>query len=101
MATINFSKDLHADAINAVRKYKNIKAKIAELEADLDSAKAVIVSAMGENDTAIAKVGGVSLTITNKDITSTRLDSKVLKAKYPAIAKECSNTTTSPRFTIK
>lgn len=101
MATINFSKDLHADAISAVRKYKNIKAKIAELEAELDTHKAVILDAMADNDTAVCKVGGVTLTVTNKAVTSTRVDTKALKAKYPKVAAECSSTSTAPRFTIK
>lgn len=101
MATINLNKDLHADALNAIRKYKNIKAKIAELEGELDTHKAIILDAMGTNDTAVCKVGGVTLTVTNKSITSTRVDTKALKAKYPEIAKECSSTSTSPRFTIK
>lgn len=101
MATINLSKDFHSDAINAIRKYKNIKAKIAELEAELDTHKAVILSAMADNDTAVCKVGDVTLTVTNKNVTSTRVDTKALKAKYPAIASECSTTSTAPRFTIK
>lgn len=101
MATINLSKDLHADAISSIRKYKNIRAKIAELEVELDTHKAVILSAMADNDTAVCKVGGVVLTVTNKVITSTRVDTKTLKALHPEIAKECSTTSTAPRFTIK
>ena len=101
MATINFTKDLHADAIAAVRKYKNIKARIAELEKELDEHKDTVLAAMGANDTAVCKVGGVILTVTNKPVTSTRVDTKGLKAKYPDIAKECSTTSTSPRFVIK
>lgn len=101
MATINLTKDLHADAINAIRKYKNLKAKIAEMEKELDEHKLVILAAMADNDTAITKVGGVTLTVTNKAVTSTRLDTKAVKAKYPAIWEECSSTSTSPRFIIK
>lgn len=101
MATINLTKDLHADAINAVRKYKNIKAKIAELEKELDEHKAVILMAMADNETATARVGGVTLTVTNKPVTSTRLDTKAVKERYPSIWAECSTTSTASRFTIK
>ena len=101
MATLNLSKDLHNDAIKSVKAYKNIKAKIAALEAELDAHKAVILAAMGDNDTANCNVGGVTLTVTNKVITSTRLDSKAVKAKYPQVAAECSTTTSSARFIVK
>lgn len=102
MATINFNKDLHADAINAIRKYKNIKAKIAELEAELDTHKATILEAMGANDTAVCKVGGVTLTVANKNVTSTRVDVAKVKAKFPDTwGDEFGTTSTSPRFTIK
>lgn len=101
MATINFNKELHKDAVEAIRKYKNIKAKIAELEAELDGHKSTILAAMGDNDTAICKVGGVTLTVTNKTIASTRLDTKKVKELHPKIWTECSSTTTAPRFTIK
>lgn len=101
MATINFSKDLHGDAIKSVKAYKNIKAKIALLEAELDGHKATILAAMGDNDTATCAVGGITLTVTNKAVTATRLDSKAVKAKYPQVAEECSTTSTSPRFTVK
>ncbi len=101
MATINLTKELHPDAINAIRKYKNIKAKIAELETELETHKAVILETMANNDTAVCKVGGVTLTVTNKAVTSTRVDTKAIKAKYPQIAAECSTTTTAPRFVVK
>ncbi len=87
--------------LDAIRKYKNIKARIAELESELDVYKVVIIDGMGGEDTATAKIGGVSLTVTNKAVTTTRLDTKALKAKYPAIAAECAVTSTAPRFTIK
>lgn len=87
--------------IQAIRNYKNLKAKIAELESQLDANKAVILEAMGDADTATASVAGMTVTITNKAVTSTRLDSKKVKALYPQIVAECSTTTTAPRFIVK
>lgn len=87
--------------LNAIKDYKNIKAKIAKLEAELEEAKAVILAGMGDADTAEAKVNGVAITVTNKTVTSTRIDTKKLKAKYPKIAAECSTTSASPRFIVK
>lgn len=101
MATINFTGDNFKDVTSAIRKYKNLKAQIARLESELDDAKAVIVNAMGNNDTAVCKVGGVVLTVTNKVITSTRIDTKKVKDLYPQVAAECSTTSAAPRFTIK
>ena len=89
------------EVLNAIRRYKNAKARIAELETELDSAKAIILNAMGDNDTATAKVGGMTVTVSNKDVTATRLDTKAVKAKYPQIAKECSVISTSKRFIVK
>lgn len=96
-----FNKNNDKAVIEAIRKYKNIKVKIAEMEAELDTYKAVILDAMGEDVAATCKVGNVILTVTNKAVTSTRVDTKALKNKYPAIAAECSTTSTAPRFVVK
>lgn len=98
---MNFNKDEHAEVIKAIKAYKNLKAKMAEMEKEADALKAVIITAMGANDTATCKAGGVSLTVTNKQVTTTRIDTKKVKEFYPAVAAECSTTSTSPRFTVK
>lgn len=89
------------DIMNAIRRYKNVKVQIDNLEKELDELKAVIINGMDGKESLSVKVGGVSLTVTYKPITSTRVDTKKLKELYPQIAAECSTTTTSPRFTIK
>lgn len=89
------------NAVAAIKAYKNAKAKIAELEKVLDDSKAIILDAMGNADTATANVAGMTVTITNKTVTSTRIDTKAIKAKYPQVAAECSTTSAAPRFIIK
>lgn len=89
------------EAIAAIKAYKNAKAKIAELETVLDNSKAIILNAMGDAESVTANVSGMKVTITNKAITTTRIDTKAVKAKYPAIATECSETKTAPRFIVK
>lgn len=96
---LDFTKNL--DVSKAIKRYKNLKAQEDGIKKELDTLKAEIVTAMGTEESATCKVGGVVLTVTNKAITSTRVDTKALKAKYPDIAVECSSTTTAPRFTVK
>lgn len=98
---ILFSKELNPDVIKAVKKFKNLKAQEDAIKAELETLKAEIVTAMGGDTQAACKVNGVSFSITYKEITSTRLDSKAVKEKYPAIYAECSTTSTAPRFTLK
>lgn len=89
------------NVISSVRKYKNIKAQIVALEKELDDCKTTILTAMGDSDTATCKVGGMIVTVTNKAVTSTRIDTKKLKVAYPKVAAECSITTTAARFIVK
>lgn len=97
---INFGKD-RQDVINAARKYKNLKIQIKSAEAELDKCKAVILDAMGDNDTAICKASGVYLEITNKIVKSTRVDVAKVKAAFPDWEKRFGSTTENPRFTVK
>lgn len=100
MATINFNSELHADAIKALKAFNRANAKIAELEKSKEDAKAIIIAAMGGAEEAKVTIGGTAMTVRYKNVSSNRLDTKALKAKYPAIAEECSTTSSNPRFTV-
>lgn len=101
MNEVTFSKNYHPEALAALKQYKNLKDQIETLEAEAEKARAIIIAAMELDTVAHAKVNGIALKVTWKNISSTRLDTKAIKSKYPAIAAECSTTTAAPRLTIK
>lgn len=87
--------------IQAIRNYNRVKAKIAELEKELDTHKAAIIDSMGGQEEVSVSVSGLSVVVTNKVVTTTRIDTKKARAAYPDIMQTCGTTTSGPRFTVK
>lgn len=77
-------------------EYRENKRLIEELEALNESLKANIVAMMGDRETVTE--GATKATL--KTVTSSRLDSKGIKADYPDIFTAYSTPTTYKRFTV-
>lgn len=77
-------------------EYRENKRLIEELEALTESLKANIITMMGDRETVTE--GATKATL--KTVTSSRLDSKGIKADYPDIFTAYSTPTTYKRFTV-
>lgn len=77
-------------------EYRENKRLIEELEALNESLKANIITMMGDRETVTE--GSTKATL--KTVTSSRLDSKGIKADYPDIFTAYSTPTTYKRFTV-
>lgn len=77
-------------------EYRENKRLIEELEALNESLKADIITLMGDRETVTE--GATKATL--KTVTSSRLDSKGIKANYPDIFTAYSTPTTYKRFTV-
>lgn len=77
-------------------EYRENKRLIEELEALNESLKANIIAMMGDRETVTE--GATKATL--KTVTSSRLDSKGIKADYPDIFTAYSTPTTYKRFTV-
>lgn len=78
------------------REYRELQRMGEEIAAEMDALKERIRAAMGENDTMTAG----EYKITNKAVSSSRLDSVALKKALPEIAAQFTKTTVSRRFVI-
>ena len=78
------------------REYRELQRMGEEIAAEMDDLKERIRAAMGENDTVTAG----EYKITNKAVSSSRLDSVALKKALPEIAAQFTKTTVSRRFVI-
>lgn len=78
------------------REYRELQRMGEEIAAEMDALKERIRAAMGENDTVTAG----EYKITNKAVSSSRLDSVALKKALPEIAAQFTKTTVSRRFMI-
>ena len=78
------------------REYRELQRMSEEIAAEMDALKERIRAAMGENDTVTAG----EYKITNKAVSSSRLDSVALKKALPEIAAQFTKTTVSRRFVI-
>ncbi len=78
------------------REYRELQRMGEEIAAEMDALKDRIRAAMGENDTVTAG----EYKITNKTVSSSRLDSVALKKALPEIAAQFTKTTVSRRFVI-
>lgn len=77
-------------------EYRENKRLIEELEALNETLKANIIAIMGDRETVTE--GATKATL--KTVTSSRLDSKGIKADYPGIFTAYSTPTTYKRFTV-
>ena len=85
-----------SDFEKRVNEYRENKRLIEELEAMNDAVKAEIIGMM---QGAPEMVQGTAKAI-YKDVSSVRLDSKLLQAVHPDIYAECSKRTTYKRFSV-
>lgn len=76
----------------ACREYRELE----DIKAELDAIKEMITQAMGEADTLTAGEYKISY----KLVTSSRLDSKALKAEAPELAARYTRQTQYMRFVI-
>lgn len=84
---------LFEEKVNAYRENKRL---IEELEAMNDTVKAEIINMMHG---APEMVQGTAKAI-YKDVSSVRLDSKLLQATHPDVYAECSKKTVYKRFSV-
>lgn len=77
-------------------EYRENKRLIEELEAMNDTIKACIISLMGDRETVIEGAAKAMF----KTVTSSRVDTKALKAELPDIAAEYTTETSYKRFTV-
>ena len=77
-------------------EYRENKRLIEELEALNETLKTNIIAIMGDRETVTE--GATKATL--KTVTSSRLDSKGIKADYPDIFTAYSTPTTYKRFTV-
>ena len=78
------------------REYRELQRMGEEIAAEMDALRERIRAAMGENDTVTAG----EYKITNKAVSSSRIDSVALKKALPEIAAQFTKTTVSRRFVI-
>ena len=80
------------------RNLMEVRAMIAELEAEAESLTDKIKGAMIERGTETIQGDGWKASW--KNVTSSRLDGKALKAAMPEIVEQFTKTTTTTRFTL-
>ena len=80
------------------RDLMSVRAMIAELEAEAEALTDKLKGAMIERGTETMQ--GDSWKATWKNVTSSRLDGKALKAAMPEIVERFTRTTTTTRFTL-
>lgn len=81
----------------ACKEYKELLRMREELEAEMEATAAQIKEIMGERETVTAGPFKAS----NKLVTSSRLDSKGLKAAFPDLVARFTRSTQYRRFTVQ
>lgn len=88
---------LPATAAETIARYRELKSKATELEEELKNCENYLKDLLGENESGYID----DLKVTWKTIKSNRVDSKILKDKYPDIYKECCYESSCRKFGIK
>ncbi len=78
------------------KEYRELQRMGEEIAAEMDALKDRIRAEMGENDTVISG----EYKITNKAVSTSRIDTTALKKALPEIAAQFTKTTVSRRFMI-
>lgn len=76
----------------------SVRSMIAELEAEKEALTDKLKAVMIERETEVLTGDGWKASW--KNVSSTKLDSKALKAAMPDVVAKFTKTTTTPRFTI-
>ena len=84
------------DIIAKVQELMELRRMSEELQAEIDTLQEAVKDFMGSEESMIAGAFKVSY----KSVTSSRLDSKALKAAAPTIWEQFSKQTTSRRFVL-
>lgn len=79
-----------------VRELRQLQALIEEAEAEAEAIKDAIKAHMGDSE----ELRAGEYKITWKPVTSSRLDSKALKAAAPELVERFTKTTTTRRFCV-
>ena len=81
---------------NKIRELRQLQSLIEEAQAEAEAIKDAIKAHMGDAE----ELRAGEFKVTWKSISSTRLDSKALKAALPEVAERFTITTTSRRFCV-
>ena len=87
------------NVLATLTEYKAIKAQIDALEAKLKEKRTEITDYMEEKGTDKLTCGQYIATIT--ECTKKSLDEKLIREKFPEVAREAEKITTYERFTVK
>jgi len=87
-------------AIAAVKAFNELNAEIKRLEAEKDKQREIIIRAMNSAEEAEVMVDDTKMFLRYRDVRSPRVDVKLVRSKYPAVADECTVVSSSQRFTI-
>jgi len=79
-----------------VRELRQLQSLIEEAQAEADAIRDQIKAHMGDSE----ELRAGEYKITWKPVTSSRLDSKALKAALPEVAERFTRTTTTRRFCV-
>ena len=79
-----------------IRELRQLQALIEEAEAEAEAIKDAIKAHMGDSE----ELRAGEYKITWKPVTSSRLDSKALKAAAPELVERFTKTTTTRRFCV-
>lgn len=86
------------ELLSLVEQYKEAQQLIEAAQAEMDTIKATIAAEMARRDVERIDVGTHKVTM--KTVTTSRLDSKALKAAAPDLAERFTKTTTTTRFCV-
>lgn len=83
---------------NRIKKLHELETQMSELEKAADAIRAELKADLEEK--GVEELKTKNFVIRWKEIISSRLDGKALKAALPDVYKQFCNTTTSRRFTV-
>lgn len=86
----------NTELTSKIRELRELEALIAEAQADAEAIKDTLKAHMGDQE----ELRAGEYKVTWKAVTSSRLDSKALRAALPDIAARFTRETTSRRFTV-
>lgn len=86
------------ELLSLVEQYKEAQQLIEAAQAEMDTIKATIAAEMARRDVERIDVGTHKVTM--KNVTTSRLDGKALKAAAPDLAERFTKTTTTTRFCV-
>lgn len=86
----------NTELTSKIRELRELEALIAEAQAEAEAIKDALKAHMGDQE----ELRAGEYKVTWKAVTSSRLDSKALKAALPEVAARFTTQTTSRRFVV-